>query len=89
VFVCLPGSMSRCKSWGGSSVFEWLCCEALWLLILEIHRRDKSVVVQQVLSASLSDRPIVNRVAKEVAEVPHCRADGYGFLGAFGYSRAI
>jgi hypothetical protein len=33
--------------------------ETLWLLILEIHRRDKSVAVQQVLSAG----PIENLLA--------------------------
>lgn len=33
--------------------------ETLWMLILEIHRRDKSVAVQQVLSAG----PIENLLA--------------------------
>jgi hypothetical protein len=57
----LDGSGDREKySWATDLYeLEYHEPETLWLLILEIHRRDKSVAVQQVLSAG----PIENLLA--------------------------
>jgi hypothetical protein len=49
-------------AWAATDLYdlEYGDPETLWLLILEVHRRDKSVAIQQVLSAG----PIEDLLAK-------------------------